>query len=454
MRINLIGLAVTIWLGGCSSSAPGVAEGDASAANDGQQDGADSPALRALDWVLGALNGATLTEAEVAARFAPAFLQQVPPAQLIAVLGQLASAGPYTLVRVEGPVTDAQLVGVVTDGGQHYGRITIAADAAGLVQGLLLQSAGDLDPTFASWEAIDQAVSALAPKVNILAATVDEAGCTPIHALAADASLAMGSSFKLWILATLAQEIGAGTRAWNDQLAITDAHKSLPSGVLQDQPAGIRLSLLAFANNMISISDNTAADHLLFFLGRPAVEAMLTTTGHHDPTLNQPFLGTRELFNLKLMVTPTEQQAYLAADIPGRRAQLETFDTTYDPRTYQGPPWESPRTIDTLEWFATPGDLCNVMRALKVAGDQPATAPVYNVLAINPGIPDPTGAFSYIGFKGGSEPGVMNLTWLLRRQADAQWLFFTITFNDPDHPIDEAQAAYLTEAARAQLSRP
>jgi hypothetical protein len=95
-----------------------------------------------------------------------------------------------------------------------------------------------------------------------------------------------------------------------------------------------------------------------------------------------------------------------------------------------------------------------VMRALKVAGDKPATAPVYSVLAINPGISDPAGAFAYVGFKGGSEPGVVNATWLLRRKADQQWLFFTIAFNDTQKVIDEDRAGYLAQAAQALLSRP
>ncbi len=410
--------------------------------------------MRALDWVLGALNGAPLTESEVAARFSDTFLAQVPAAQVIALLQDLSAARPYVLVRLEGSATDRTLTAVVASGDQQYGRILIATDGDGRIQGLLLQTAPDLDPALSSWDAIDRAVSVLAPKTSIMAATVDDGACTPTHVLTADASLGIGSAFKLWILAALAQDIGAGTHAWTDTLPISDVHKSLPSGMLQNQPAGTALPLLTFATNMISISDNTAADHLLFFVGRPPVETMLSTTGHHDPTRNQPFLATRELFNLKLMVTPAEQQSYVAASVADRRALLATFDATYDPRTYQGPPWLTPRAIDTLEWFATPGDLCNVMRALKVAGDQPATARVFDILAINPGIPDPTAAFSYLGYKGGSEPGVLNLTWLLRRKADQKWLFLSITWNDGQNAINEDRAVYVAGAARAQLSAP
>ena len=40
------------------------------------------------------------------------------------------------------------------------------------------------------------------------------------------------------------------------------------------------------------------------------------------------------------------------------------------------------------------------------------------ILAINPGLaPAQRGGFAYVGYKGGSEPGVLNLTWLVRNRA-------------------------------------
>ncbi len=214
------------------------------------------------------------------------------------------------------------------------------------------------------------------------------------------------------------------------EIAIEDRYKSLPSGTLQDQPAGAKLPLLTFADEMISKSDNTAADHLLFTVGRAAVEAMLTTTGHHDPTVNQPFLSTRELFTLKLMLSPAEQQAFVGSTLAAKRTLLDDYDARLDPRTYAGPEPTAPILPDTLEWFATPGDLCRVMAARKGYADKPATTDVYDVLRINPGFADHAGAFAYIGMKGGSEPGVLDLTWLLQRKRDSKWLFLTADRRD------------------------
>jgi beta-lactamase class A len=448
-----------LWLDACSSDAahpaPDGGGGDASA--DGSSDGAGiatTATERALQWVLDAANGATLTEDEVNQRFSSTFLSQVPAAQLIQVFAEIGSMGPWRLERREPATVAGSLTAVVTRGDGQYWRLMIATDALGRIVGLLFLPAGELDPALDSWSAIDERAAKVAPQVNLLAATVSEDACVPIHALAADSSLAIGSSFKLWVLATLADQIRAGTHSWTETIPIVDAHKSLPSGVLQDAPAGTTLPLREFASQMISISDNTAADHLLFLVGREAVEAMLPITAHHAPALNQPFLSTRELFTLKLMATPVEQAAYGGATTAEKRALLAQHASVYDPRTYAGPDWTAPRLIEDLEWFASANDLCQVMRVLRNDGGQPPTAPVRGILSLNPGLPDASGAFDYIGFKGGSEPGVLNLTWLLQRNVDKQWVVVTLGFNDPEEEIDAAQAQYVATAARARAGNP
>jgi hypothetical protein len=75
------------------------------------------------------------------------------------------------------------------------------------------------------------------------------------------------------------------------------------------------------------------------------------------------------------------------------------------------------------------------------------------ILSVNPGIPDDQKAYQYVGFKGGSEPGVMNLTWLLQRKRDGKWLFLTIGFNDPTRDIDQAKALGAAATARAFLAK-
>lgn len=434
---------------GCSSS---------SSHGGGPDVGADSgipiptsSAGQRLAWVLASLDGAPITNASVTANCAPAFIDGVGgSAQIILLLGQLSLEGPWTLVAFEGTSTETALTAVVRRADGEYWRIPIAVDPSSkLVVSLYLVPAGDLDPKLSTAAGVDAAIAAVAPRVNWYLADVSESACTETHSLNRDSSLAIGSTFKLWVLAALADSIATGARAWTDTLAIQDAYKSLPSGTLQNQPDGTLLPLSTFATNMVAISDNTAADHLLFTLGRDSVESMLTRTAHHDPTLNQPFLATREMFDLKLMLTPAERQAFAASTVDRKRTLLAGYDQSLDPRTYAGPAWTAPIAIDQLEWFATPADLCNAMRVLKAYADQPETSPVYAILSNNPGLIDATSEFSYIGYKGGSEPGVLSMSWLLQRASDSKWVFATASFNDSTAAVDEGKALYIASALRA-----
>ena len=414
-----------------------------------------TPAGRGLAFVLGALDGAPLTDAEVTAHFSATFLAAVPASTLETTAAELATYRTWTLVGFDGTPAPEALTAVVTNDQHEYSRIAIVMNATTdtLIDGLTIEIAPDLDPTLQSWEAIDSQLQGLAPEVSELAATIDDsAGCAPLHALAPDTTRPLGSQFKLYVLATLAQSVAAGAHAWSDPLAIQDQYKSLPSGTFQNEPDGTTFTLEQFAENMISQSDNTAADHLIALLGRDQIEAMLTTAHHHDPTEDQPFLTTRELFDLKLLVTETDRQAYIADSIADRRTVLAGYDATLDPRTFTGN-FVSPVDVDTIEWFATPNDLCNVLTTLKTYADQPATSAVSAVLSINPGITDDAHLFSYVGFKGGSEPGVLTLSWLVERASDQTWRVYSVELTNPQAALDEDRAVYLAGAARALLAR-
>jgi len=457
---------------GCSSSSSGNNASDAGTSSDAtsvNQDGGSEDATvdsgvaipsttagDALTFVLAAMNGTKVTGADVTAHFTTDFITAVGGASAIeALFTQLAANKQWVVAGFDGKPTELSLVAIVTQNQAEYHRLSIGCDATtSLIDGLNIDIAPELDPTLQSWDAIDKAIGrGGASEFSELAATIDDdAGCTAIHSLSPDTSRALGSQFKLYVLATLAQSIDTGVHAWTDQIAIQDQYKSLPSGTYQNEPVGTMFSAEKFADQMISVSDNTAADHLIWFVGRSNVESMLTTAQHHDPTQNEPFLTTRELFDLKLMVSEPARQTYIADSIADKRTVLAGYDTTLDPRTYTGT-WLNPIDIDQLEWFATPNDLCKVMTVLKTYADKPTTTKVYDVLAINPGIADDAKLFSYIGYKGGSEPGVLTLSWLLKRASDSTWRFYSVEWNDPNNALDEATLVYIAGAGRALLAK-
>jgi len=465
LGVGFLGLAMSGAAFGCSSSSshPAVSDGsnnDAGATTDastpsmdaGTSGIPDTPVGNALTWVLADMNGAKFTTTEITAHFTKAFLSSVPASEVLSIFSQFSAMKPWTLIGFDGTPTNTALVALVKRGDGQVWRLSLNVDGTGLIDGLLLNTAADKDPALASFDAVDARLKTLAPNVSVLAATIDKGACTALHALAADTSRPLGSQFKLYILAALAESVKNGAHAWTDTIAIDDKLKSLPSGTFQDQATGTKLPVTAFVENMISISDNTAADHLLFFVGRTNVEDALGKNGHHNPADDQPFFSTRELFDMKLLLTAQDRTDFLASTVTDKRTKLQTYDDTLDPRTFSGS-WTNPINVDTLEWFATPNDLCQLMSNLKDYGDAPATAEVKKALSINPGIPDDAGLFSYIGFKGGSEPGVLTLSFLLQRKKDGAFRFYSVETMNTAAPVNEDAIVYAAQAGRALLGQ-
>lgn len=227
---------------------------------------------------------------------------------------------------------------------------------------------------------------------------------TVIHALHPDQVLAIGSTFKLYLLGTIS---GQG-RAWHDVVELKDDHKSLPSGVLQSWPDGSPVTVHTLASQMISISDNTATDHLLHYLGRTAVESQLAAMGNTDPERSWPMLTTLEMFKIKSDAKLLGE--YIKSDVAGRRSALR--GQVKEMSRIDLAPFSdgTPVAIKDVEWFASAADLCRAMDWFRRKSDERAL----EILAINSGAAMMKDEFAYIGFKGGSEPGVLNFTWLLR----------------------------------------
>ena len=406
-----------------------------------------------LAWVLAPFKsgGRMPSAVDLKSHFAQLFLDKVPMDQLLTVFKQLAgTAAPLTIVRVEPNATDAKLSIVVHSDAAGFMRVGIATDAtdAHQILGLAIQAAPDLAPQAASWDEVDKNVQAVAPMTNLLAAEITGNTCATVHALDSAKPLALGSAFKLYVLSAIAHDVATGKRKWTDTLAIDDAKKSLPSGTMQTEAAGKTFTVQQFAEKMISISDNTAADHLLLAVGRDAVEAAVVSAGGANASLDTPFLTTRELFVFKLLLAPAEQQEYVAADVVAKRKLLAGYDKRdLAPALSAAEAWTAPRFIDKVEWFASPDDLCKVALTLKAYSEKPQTEAVAGILAINPGIPDASDDWKYIGFKGGGEPGVMNLSWILQRARDGKWFFLTVGFNNTGSPIDDVKG--LTAATMA-----
>jgi beta-lactamase class A len=375
------------------------------------------------------------SEIEPQALFSPAFLAQVPPAQVAGIAAQLRTSygRAKSASRIETDSPTAGIVSVAFERATVRIRMVVDRNPPQQVAELVIVGA---ESSAADVPALFGEIVGLPGEVSLAAARLEEAGPADFLTQKAERPLGIGSSFKLFVLAELVRQVQAGERQWRDVVPL--GAPSLPSGLLQDWPRGSPITLHSLAALMISRSDNSAADTLLAVLGRDKVEALLPALGVKAPGLNRPFLSTREAFVLKLG-DPALPDRWKAADEAGRRALLPALAAAdiskLDPSRLAGRPAE----IGTVEWFASPADLVRTLDWLRRSGDSTAL----DLLAINPGLaPALTREFAYVGYKGGSEPGVLNMSFLLKSR-EGRWMAVSATWNNASAPLDEPRFAAL-----------
>ncbi len=348
--------------------------------------------------------------------FAPSFLAAIPLDQIAAIKAQIvAQEGAFERLEVR----DGAYYAVFAKAENH---VIVATDADGKFTGLRL-----LTPV-ARTSDLNDALAKLSAAGGGEAAYLITEGGTDVAAASPDRPMAVGSTFKLVVLAALREQIDAKRHDWSDVVPLAPAAKSLPSGTYQDWPDGTPITLGTYAAQMISISDNTAADALARVVGRAALEAL-------SPR-NTPFLTTRELFALKTKNADL-REAYRVGDVAARRAILAKLDA-------QAPPAVanldlSPAYLD-IEWYLSNRELCGFMARV---ADLP-------LMAINPGVPSP--GWKRIAYKGGSDAGVLNLTSYVTAPNGTSYCV-SATWNDRTRSPDETACVAAFGAVLAQLAR-
>lgn len=475
-RLHPPAAALTISLALGLGTAPAHAAGDAPAADGagtacalapdtlaalaaGPSDGLpDSPAGEQLRWVLEA--GPTANVDEVSEHFAAALLDIVPAEQLVPILAAVGAAEP-TVGEVT-TLSTTDLIAVL-DSSEGAVIVTIAVDPAPPHQivGLLFQPESTAEPLAADAETITAALAAAPGESRLLVAeyvdTPDDgseaARFEDVLVIDADTSAPIGSAFKLWVLGALGEAITAGDVSWSDELRVDDAVRSLPSGVLQDCPDGSTVTIADAAALMIAISDNTATDALISLVGREAVEHELGPAGVSDEAIGRmlPLLTTQELFHLKFDGEIERLERYVSGSVDERRAILDELPSAPpaalelrepgDPMTVP-----APVAIDTVEWFASPRDLANTLARLDGLAAAPELGEVDDILGRSPGIALDDATWSNAWFKGGSEPGVLTLAWLLTR-ADGRQFVVVVMHTDTESAMPVPEIELVADAA-------
>lgn len=381
--------------------------------------------------------------------FAPSFRTAVPRAQFDAIGAQLSQAlgKPTSVEAVQSTGPWSARIRIGYDRGILNADLAIDPNGTHQITGLLTRGVEPRGPVATTIDAVVEQMAALPGHSGFALARLGSGTPQPLKSHDASTPLAIGSAFKLVILAELVRSIEAGERKWSDVVTLDGS--ALPGGGYAQQPKGTRIPFRELAERMISVSDNSATDILLFSLGRQKVEAMLPVVGMTDGAArNVPFLGALELFKLKGADRGALGTRYLALPATQRRAFLDgpvrdTPIAAIPASLFQD---GRPLRVDQLEWFASPQDLVRTMDWLRRHGEGPAGADLRSVLSKNPGLPEAAANWRYVGYKGGSEPGVLTMTFLLQGK-DGHWSALSGGVNDPEKDVDTLKFTSLMRRA-------
>jgi beta-lactamase class A len=368
--------------------------------------------------------------------FSPSFLAAIPPAQIKALSDQfIAQNGkPLKILAVQLLGPNSASVKIEYEKAVATAEITVEPAAPNKVVGLLVKGFEMKGDTPAK---IDADFAALPGKAGYLVEKIGPDGSRQqVAGRATGQQFAIASTFKLYVLAELASQVQAGRRSWSDVVPILENSYSSPA--TQNWPRSTPVTLQTLATWMISVSDNAATDALIRVLGRDAVEEKLATIGHGAPDKTLPLLTTVEAFGLKS--NPPLRARFQKASEAGQRdlLQKEAAELKYE-RVNMAELGSGPVAIDSIEWFASPVDVANLLNNIRRTGNQPAL----DLLAVNKGVaPTSAAKWKYLGYKGGSETGVMSMSFLAQSKA-GDWYAISGSWNDAAKEVDNAKFAAL-----------
>ena len=407
------------------------------------------PVRAELEWFLGVLAGNEISEAEYEERFAQSFRDAVPYDMFVAVVEQLRPGAPYTLTEVE-ERGELGLSATITAADGTALVVHLDLDADGRIAGLVVQPAEPPqldDPPTSPLEAAARLEEL--GTVRMLGARVEGSSCTPLLGPGQEEAAPLGSTFKLWVLGAVADAIAAGSLAWNQELTLTEADLSLGGGVLMDREVGSTVPVLEAAELMI--------EHLRQHRDRPAAAHRRARGGRGGAGRLRPQRSRSQhpLHDHPRAVRAEGRRRGDPAGVAGRRRRARAARCSTSSRPCRGGHLarrasSMPVQPDVLEWFATPGDLCRALATLWQRGGEAGLEPLRTILTANPGVPGPEGRWTTIAFKGGSEPGLAAVAWLVE-DADGELAALTGSVVNPDEAFDITEAVLLFAAARDTL---
>ena len=399
---------------------------------------AQAPLERRLADICSILSGQSMQFDTV---FTSDFLRQVPPMQITVLVQQITKeSGGCTSARIVEPQSQfrAKAEALTINGYTIPISIAVTTLPPHRIEGLFfkppIKASANLTEVLRDLNVLPGSTSIFAKNLTTGAvlASSDTSSYLPI-----------GSSFKLFVLGELVRSIKHGEHRWDEVIVLDSTRFSFPSGILQTWPHGAPVTLHTLASQMISISDNTATDVLLNYLGERAVQNIQRQMGHSKPELNDPFLSTRQLSILKFSDNGSKATTYASLNARDRMVLLNTLATASSNDVHF---IDSPVLPDKVEWFARTPDLVRAMDWLRIESQDQKAEHLRGVLGINPGLDINRKVWSYVGYKGGSESGVLNMTYLLRHK-NGEWYAISASWMRTDAAVELVILAGLIERA-------
>lgn len=368
--------------------------------------------------------------------FAPSFLALVPDAQLKALFDQFIPqyGQPLRILSINRQGPSGATVEIEYERAIATADISVEAANPNKVVGLLIKGFAVKGDSLAK---IDTAFAALPGKAGYLVEKIAGDGTRQqIAGRHVSHQFAIASTFKLYVLAELASQVEAGQRKWTDVVPLSVNNYS--STATQNWPRSTPVTLQTLATWMISVSDNAATDALMGVLGREAIEKKLAMIGHSDPDKALPMLTTVEAFALK--TNSSLRKAFQTGNEARQRALLtqKSADLAYE-RINLVALGSGPVAIDSIEWFASPRDTATLLMNLRNMDNQT----VRDILSVNKGVaPASAAKWRYLGYKGGSEPGVISMSFLAQSKSD-EYYAVTGSWNNATAAVDNTAFAAL-----------
>ncbi len=465
----------------------------------------DTPAGRQLQWVLRVLRAGDPIDddASLKARFSRRYLEDSPPDAIRARLAKWRDddfgPGAGALQRVSDS-EGGESISAVARGRTRSMNIFLVTDSTtGAIAGLSIEPVRFVPIAVVDWNELNELLVLSSPKLSFGAYAVDEAPgheggparltLRAIHEENPNRMLAISSASRLVVLACLAEQGALGALPPDEPLAIRDELKTPAMGSLHAVPAGQTRTAEELARAMIHLSDPTATDHLIARLGRDAVERTYERFVEL-PGPGVPFLFARECLTLKLGPDRAAAEDYAARTDDEQRRRLDDGLAPIDLTPARLRAWSEPVLVDRVGWFASARELAEIMlEALRqfrktdpeffeavhkdAEGrvDAPAGTPDERAAPTTPGAPragTPLGAMELLssnpglridretwpiaGYVGGSEPGVLCVTWILRRH-DGRWFAVAAVWNDDTNRLDQRRLIEMAEGALVLLGR-